>query len=234
MSPLGSGANFTGVWEDTTNYGLVIASVHSDQESASDGFVVQWSSDGVAVVQVDKFNISAMGAGGGKVSTFSPANKYFRIFYTNGATPQTDFDIQVIYKPHGVKSSSHRLQDSIVDEDDVELVKAIISAKTPDGAYENIEATDTGNLKVSLQVDSASEHKFGFQAAVGKLVRELIWDVGGAYPAWPGDGTITVESSVLGDTSIGISVEGLTSDGTQTQDTATSKRVLQLTCSLLG
>jgi hypothetical protein len=213
---------FTGTWENVVDKGAVVIGIITDQDSATDGLSIEWSSDGVSKVQDDVFTISA---NNGKVFTFTPANAYFRVVYTNGSSGTATLDIQTVCKPFGFKSSSHRIQDSIVDDDDATLVKSVLTGKDEDGDYINIGCTNTGNLKVSMEVDAASEHKFGFQDAIGKTARWVVWDKAAAYPTWPGDGVVTVESSVAGDTSIGITVVGLDASGVQVTEVITTHAV---------
>lgn len=147
-TPLAGGASFTGAWQDTLNYNCLTFGVNADQDSATDGFDIQWSPDGVIIADHDYFTI---GANAGKNFTFSPARRYVRVVYTNGATPQTVFNLQTIFKKGGFKPSSHRIQDSIVNEDDAELVKAVLTGENPAGTFVNFQSTTQGNFKISLE-----------------------------------------------------------------------------------
>ena len=144
---------FVGDWMDTLDYNFIIIGMNTDKASATDGLAIQWSANASTVHDTDVFTIAA---GGAKVFTFSPARQYFRINYTNGADTTTAFNIQTVMKKQGSKSSSHRLQDAIVDEDDAELIKAVLSAKFNGGGYGNISATADGNLKVANVEDGLS------------------------------------------------------------------------------
>lgn len=139
---------FTGDWQDTLDFASIIVGIKSDQDSATDGLEIQWSDDGVSVIQDDVFSIFA---DTGKVFTFTPANRYFRVVYTNGATPTTSISIQTILKRVGVKGSSHRINDAIVGEDDAELMKAVITGLTPAGSFKNVQVTNAGNIKTSIE-----------------------------------------------------------------------------------
>ena len=108
---LGSNAIFLGDWEDVSIYGTIIISVLSDQASATDGFEVQWSEDGIRSIKTDTYTISADIC---KIVNLSPKYKYFRIQYTNGATAQTSFQLQTVFKSvfnesilHGSEISSN-------------------------------------------------------------------------------------------------------------------------------
>lgn len=144
-TPLGSNATFTGSWESTLGAATITMVVFADQDSATDGLVVEWSSDGVNVDEDDKFSIFT---NKGKQFSFGPPSHYFRVKYTNGSVAQSTFRLQCILRPFRTKPSSHRLIDNLNDNDDAELIKAIIAAKDPSGIYINLSADDTGKLNV--------------------------------------------------------------------------------------
>ena len=151
-TPLGISGVFDGDWQDTINFNVIIIGVAADQDSATDGLEIQWSSDGVTKTQDDVFSIFA---NAGKVFTFSPANRYFKIVYTNGVLAQTAFNIQAIFKKAGFKPSSHRLRDDVVSDDDAELVKAVISGLNLAGNFENV-----GAFRGGLNVHQSDVHRF--------------------------------------------------------------------------
>lgn len=146
-STLGIGGIFTGTSDTINGDGIIYINVFSDQASATDGLEIQQSSDGINWDHSDCFTIPASS---GKNYSINPYAKYFRIKYTNGAIAQTAFRLQVIFKSTG-KPSSHRIQDSIIDDDDGELVKAVITGKNPSGTFVNFGATTAGNFKCSLE-----------------------------------------------------------------------------------
>jgi len=148
-TPLGNGGVFDGTFDLTNGFGIIYVSVFADQDSATDGFALIQSIDGITDHFCDCYSITAASPYG---QTFSvnPHARYFRVKYTNGVTPQTSFAIQVIYKNIG-KSSSHKIQNAIVNEDDSELVKAVITGENPAGTFINFSATTAGNFKCSLE-----------------------------------------------------------------------------------
>ena len=147
---LGAGIAFTGDWEDITNFGVIVISLTSDVASATDGLMVQFSSDGTVggVISDDDYTVAA---GAKKTFSFQAAAKFYRVVYTNGGTIQGSFNLQVVLKPYYVKPSSHRIQDSIVDDDDAELIKAVITGSNPSGDFVNFQSTTAGNFKVSVE-----------------------------------------------------------------------------------
>lgn len=197
-----SGISFTGEWEDVTNFGVIVISVTSNVSSATDGLMVQFSSDGTVgrIITDDVFTI---GAGSKKTFSFQAAAKYYRIVYTNGGTNQTSFNLQTVLKPYYVKPSSHRIQDNIIGEDDAELIKAVLTGENPGGTFVNFQSTTAGNFKISLEeydaaftgdplpvrdplleisrdnvTDETSENKFGRNTEIDSSVTADIWDGG--------------------------------------------------------
>lgn len=148
-TPLGIGGVFIGSgWQDTLDYGVLSIDVVSDKASAVNGLDVQWSVDGINVIDHDYFSIMANNP---KTFTFGPARRYYRIVYTNGATAQTTFSMTSLLRRVYVKPSSHRINDAIIGQDDAELVKAVLTGENPGGTFVNFQATTSGNFKVSLE-----------------------------------------------------------------------------------
>ena len=184
-TPLGIDELFTGEWQDTLNYGTVTVGVKADQASATNGLVVQWSADGTTVHDIDVFTISASA---GKVFTFGPARRYVRIVYTNGSVAQTSFSLETTLRSSYIKPSSHRIADSIVADDDAELVKSVQTGLDEDGVFRNAKVTRDGYQTVSDASSGLSiakgdvtgisyVHKFGqapdFDTTDGEVT---IWD----------------------------------------------------------
>ncbi len=140
---------FTGEWEDITNVGVIMLLIHSDQVSATDGLVIEFTADQVDVDSDDTYTYAV--ADIGKTYSFQAAAKFFRVRYTNGSTIQTHFHLQTILKPYYVKPSSHRVEDNISGQDDAELIKAVLTGKNPVGTFVNVQTTAAGNLKVGIE-----------------------------------------------------------------------------------
>lgn len=146
-TPLDADATFIGSdWQDMKDYGVLSVNVSSDQDSAIDGLLVEWSSDKVTVGNTDVFSIFA---NSNKTFTFGPAERYYRITYTNGAIAQTTFRLSAIIRKSYVKSSSHRISDAIVPDDDAEVTKSVITGLNPDGTFGNVNIASHGTLLVS-------------------------------------------------------------------------------------
>jgi len=147
-TPLSAGAVFTGTAEDTLDYSAISIVIHSDVASATDGLEVDYSADGTDWHAGETYTIEA-----GATKFFTPTlqARYLRVKYTNGASDQTDFHLHTVLRKIPIKWSSHNIDDPIKDEDDAELIKAVITGKRVDGVYDNVNLTNGSNMKVSLE-----------------------------------------------------------------------------------
>ena len=128
---------FTGRAINVTDYAIIYVTTISDVASAENGLSVQQSSDGTNWDHTDEYTIDA---GSGKTFSFQGGTKYLRVVYTNGGTGQGYIRLQTLCKSVYGKPSSHRLQDTIKNDDDVELVKSVLSVQTNDeNTYKNVD-----------------------------------------------------------------------------------------------
>jgi hypothetical protein len=118
----------------------------SDVVSTTDGLSIQQSCDGTNWDVTDEYTLPA---NSGKTYSIQSACKFFRVVYTNGASGQSAFRLNTLLKKNMTKPSSHRIQDPIIDDDDAELVKSVLTAKDPSGTFVNIQSTDSDNLRVT-------------------------------------------------------------------------------------
>jgi hypothetical protein len=139
---------FEGQWVDVQQFSVIIVSVKSDVASATDGLMVEWSSDGSTKRGEDVFTIPA---NTDKTFSFQPVRRYVRVKYTNSASNQSLFDLETQLKADYVKPSSHRIADPIISDDDAELVKAVITGLRDDGSFDNASLTNKGQFKVSIE-----------------------------------------------------------------------------------
>lgn len=110
-TPLAGGATFTGDWQDCLNYQEVNISIDTDQNSATDGLVIEWSADATNIADSDKFSVYA---NAGTNYTPNPAFRYVRVKYTNGATPQTRFNLMTILRRGATGGLFHRITDTFL------------------------------------------------------------------------------------------------------------------------
>lgn len=121
---LGGNAVFTGTAVDVSGYSAVNVSIQVDQASATNGLSMQQSSDGTNWDVTDVYTVPLMAAGAGKTYAVQVAARYFRLVYTNGATPNTVCRIQTLLKTGVGPISSIRMSDARSNENDVQEVAA--------------------------------------------------------------------------------------------------------------
>src|SRR6266852_7127561 len=104
-TPLAGGASFTGTGEDVSSYGLIKVNIFADQIPATSGIKLESSKDNVnwdTISEDPGLDFAAAAINHGMTFALVPAAQYFRVVYTNGATPQTVFRLQTIYKTSGI------------------------------------------------------------------------------------------------------------------------------------
>lgn len=235
-TPLDSGDTFVGVITEILEEAIISISVFADKASATDGLIIEFSTDSVNFDNSDVYTISAST---GEIYTIQPAAQYYRVRYINGDTTQTAFRLQTIFHHNYIKPSSHRVADQISNQDDAELVKSVITGQNGNGQFHNVKTTADGNLTISDNSSGLSIaqgnvtglsfiHKFGnapdFDAADNMVT---IWD--GAddgdinqmtyvYSSTP---NITKVSSSSSSDAFDVEIQGLGSDCTIVLDTVT-------------
>lgn len=171
-TPLTGGATFTGTATDTLGYSTYSLMVQADQDSAAGGLSVEYSSDGTTWYAGESYTIPA-----DTVKFFTPPlqDRYVRVVYTNGATPQTTFKLDSVLRKGSIKPSSHNLNDNLNDDDDGELTVSVLKLRTAQDTYVSGSATTAGNFKVSLEETNGYEPtQFeGGEVTVGTSAVEL-------------------------------------------------------------
>lgn len=144
-SVLSGGAVFTGTSDSVVNYASIMVSVFASHASAADGLSLQQSSNGTNWDITDTYTIPATT---GKVFTINPSSSFFRIVYTNGATLQTSFRLQVVYKYIAATESSQRATDGYTNETDLQQQQAFLMGYNGT-TWDRVRTTGTGVLSVS-------------------------------------------------------------------------------------
>ena len=216
---LPGGGVFTGDATSIEAISSIIISLLSDADSAIDGLSIEFSPDGTNWDICDVYNVAA---NRGKTFSFQPAGKFFRVVYTNGSDPQTFFRLSTIFKSTNVKPSSHRIQDTIIDDDDAELNKAIITGKDNDGNFINFGTRSpqpvidlNGTAIARGDVDGYSnKQKFGHVEALG-VTLQTAWDLPALYSYPPTAIVMTVSSGDVDDQGALLD-SGIATDGSTT------------------
>ena len=145
-TPLGGGAAFTGTGVDMLQYQTVVCTIFADQASATDGMTFQFSTDNSNWDDVYSFTMAASET---RRFQFPITAQYFRVVYTNGATPQTVFRLQTICITSNTLTSIHRIEDTVSLDKSAQLMKSAIIAQS-EGAnqFEVITANQFGAINV--------------------------------------------------------------------------------------
>lgn len=147
-TPLLSGQTFTGTATDVSNYASIGLMVYTDVNSADDGLVVQYSFNGTTWRDGEAYTIPANTT---KFFTPPKQGKYYRVSYTNNGSNQSEFHIHSLLSKTPIKWSSHNINDNLNDDDDSELVSAVLKLRTAQNNYVSGAATNSGNFKVSIE-----------------------------------------------------------------------------------
>ena len=174
-TPLGASQEFVGAWQDTLDYSEIIATIYTDKNSTTDGFKIWWSADGsTSDPDPDVFTITA-----GVSKTFSfPCNRRFvKITYQNDGEAQGVMLLSTALKRFASKGSSHRLADTLNQQDDAIVTKSLVAGKTTGGGggIVDVKVTPSGALTVESTVPGvATSAKQDSQIALETSLNSLI------------------------------------------------------------
>lgn len=99
---LTAGSTFTGTWYNVLHFTCTTVSIVVDEDSATNGLKMQWSSDATNVDHERDETIT----GTGNAFDYIHFCKYFRIVYVNGSTDMGTMRLQTIHHKHGVKETA--------------------------------------------------------------------------------------------------------------------------------
>lgn len=184
-TPLDAAEVFPGDVVDITLFGHIHVFVFADVDSAINGLAIRKSSNGVDFD--DDGDVFTIPAGITKTFSIQADAQFIKVEYTNGALDQTVFRLQVALKATGL-ASSHRIQDSIIDEDDAQLVKAVITGEDIFGNFINFgtnspqPVVDLNGLSISRGniAGFSNRQKFGRKIDLG-TTKQTIWSESAMY-----------------------------------------------------
>jgi len=147
-TPLTGGGIYGTASYDITKYAVIQVGVFANVASATNGVKVEFSPDNVNWDHSHSTTYTASGTGVGYV--FNAEYKFMRVRYTNGATPQTTFRIQVILKKEPVKQSLYTISQAITGNMFAELGKNVIVGESTagGGSFVNVKVNPSGSLAV--------------------------------------------------------------------------------------
>jgi hypothetical protein len=119
---LAGDGTFTGLAEVCEEYSTITVYAYSDVDSATNGFVIEFSMDGT---NFDRAKTVSFTGGLSQAHAFAVISKYYRVRYTNGTAATSDFRIQAIMhvaKPRDITSGTEQV---IQKYDDVTLFRPV-------------------------------------------------------------------------------------------------------------
>lgn len=161
-TPLLATGVFTGTWIDSLNVNQVTAFIRSDVAGTLD---FQQSIDGVTIDRSTSFTISA---NVGTSISFSPKTQFFRIVFTNGASPQTIMRLQTILSGSMEGGSFLPIGSATSDSTTALVTKSAIVGKAPSGAYQSVSVTESGALQVGTITDLELDKGFAFASTLSR------------------------------------------------------------------
>lgn len=180
---LGANETFTGVWQDVSQWNSVVIACKSDQTGT---LYADFSPDGTNLDSTLTFDVAAAT---NEVHRITVTRQYFRIRYTNDATPQTYFRLQAIAGSYNILSAA---ANAVIARD----ADAIFTRGMP--SFLEIATNKftgvTKNNKVGLNTDIDTA-----------TVPEWLWMPGGVYTGFPTGNAeaVRITSSDANDTAAG-------------------------------
>jgi len=147
-TPLGANATFTGPATDLMPFLSLRINIFSDQNSATSGSSIQFSSDGVNWDH--QFPFILLTVNQPLHMPISRVARFFRIVYKNGAIAQGAFRLNTILQ-RATEQSSHALIGStrLQDADSALLTRSVIAGKAvTQGDYVNCKVGVSGALQI--------------------------------------------------------------------------------------
>lgn len=147
-TPLGINATFTGTATNVTTYSSVSVSAFSDRASLTNGFTLQFSTDGTNWDIIKSYTLAA----GSIQNHFLPVSaRFFRVVYTNDGVAQTVFRLQTLLN-NSPKIPTSTLSDTLDQNTDCIVTNSVLNAVIPPtNTIERLSSDGNGNLNVRLR-----------------------------------------------------------------------------------
>src|SRR5574337_69623 len=150
---LGAGGTFTGIFTDVTAYSQAIVLLTSDQSSATNGVMLEFSNDGITPLDSSVLTFTAGGAApnAGQGFIVGVRGRFFRVVYVNGATPQGSFTLQTILSQVPTSGDILDLAAPVSPNSHAQTVRAVITGKTTagGGSFVDVKVNPSGALAVA-------------------------------------------------------------------------------------
>lgn len=145
---LGAGGVFTGTWFSAENFVSIDVLIKTDVNSAVDGAAVDYSYDGVSITRT--IVATVVGSSNGIYFSVPREAKFFRVRYTNGASPQTNFTLQTLLSSTVSGLAAIPIGASITSSTTALISRSVITGEGPEsGIYINKKATAISTLNTT-------------------------------------------------------------------------------------
>ncbi len=149
---LAGGAIFQGTSDDVTNFITTDITVISDQNSATDGLLLEWSQDNVIWNYSETFTLTA---NSGRFFSLHARAQYFRLSYTNSAMAQSMFGISTFHYPVDRSTYIQNINKSLEPDRAVEVIKSVLAAKVSNSPeYLNVVCTPNAILQTDISASN--------------------------------------------------------------------------------
>lgn len=154
-TPIGAAGSVVMGPFDTDGWKAIELYIATDQVSATEGIIIEYTPDANAVSPVyypgPKFTYSAIEVGTGfVVKRLPPALDGFRLTYTNGGFAQSNILISVELKVNSTESSSVSIENQINASLSALMTRTIVGGKNDLGTYGNILRGPLGGFRTSI------------------------------------------------------------------------------------
>lgn len=170
--PLYPSAIFTGQWEDVSNYSTITVFVSSDQNSATDGFEMHYSTDAVNSDFTKYLSVDNTGSR----NQLTVTSRYFKVVYTNGNLT-SNVRIQSMYHHYRNKAIGTNIAQPINDSFDCEVNRSVINGRLQNGTYVPVNANADGEIQVSISSPISSFGELSTAPNTPVLQHDFVYSV---------------------------------------------------------
>lgn len=150
-TPLEADEVWTGEWTSTKNFVQAIIDVVTDEDSATNGLVIELSHDGVTADHSHSYSILDNATDGHHYPSETEL-LYYRVKYTNGSQAQTVFKLySTLFSTMVEEGHAHGLDYLLKVDHPAPIVRAIQTGFKPNGESVNAGYTTGGNPKASIE-----------------------------------------------------------------------------------
>ena len=144
-TPLAAAGTYTGFFEDVTAYSGLAVTIYADVPGT---LFLQFSAAGAAIDNAITFAVPAGGASFA-CAVYAP---YVRVYFVNGAVPQTAFRISLLCHAMAAGAPTVELTEpSIADGAEAQLSRVVVTGRQQNGKYLNVPMGPLGGLSINAQ-----------------------------------------------------------------------------------